>query len=192
MRDICKHSGTSPPPLPTASASVYYFCCQLCSPVLSANLVHSSALRKFPLQTSSSILKRWAEDFRQLCIKHVKVKKKRKQQGGCNWFFWVPARCHSNNAPDCCHCWMHLITFILHVFLILCRYTVGFNWSVDVSLCLNASSSRIQGVSMGSLCLLQIQASLSWETCQVNKMQSCFIFLLSSLFIRISGPDRLQ
>lgn len=64
MRDICKHSRTSPPPLPTASASVYYFCCPLCSPVLSANLVHSSALRKLPLQTSSSILNRGAEDFR--------------------------------------------------------------------------------------------------------------------------------
>lgn len=52
MKDICEHSGTRPPPLPTASASVYCFWCQLSSQVLSTKLLAElySALQKFPLQ----------------------------------------------------------------------------------------------------------------------------------------------
>lgn len=116
MRDICKHSGTSPPPLPTASASVYYFaassfpkCCLLIQ-------LHSSALWKFPLQLSSCVLNKdtsWRVHIvLQKCMKANKPKGARRLQ------LTLLCPCPvSLKAPDCCPCWMCLGIFILQAWL---------------------------------------------------------------------------
>lgn len=148
MRDICKHSGTSPPPLPTASASVYYFaassfpkCCLLIQ-------LHSSALWKFPLQLSSCVLNKdmsWRVHIvLQKCMKANKPKGARRLQ------LTLLCPCPvSLKAPDCCPCWMCLGIFILQARLRLCRFAAVSLCSVHVCLSLNSSSSRMQGMSMG-------------------------------------------